>query len=516
MGVNLLSLLQEQFGGVVVEKLAGLIGVDKTDTQGALGSSLATILHGLVQKGSDVQGSESLIQHLQSGNYDGKVFDNLGESLSDSGTTENLMKSGPSDLKFIFGDKLSGIFDSFTTSGGIGKAGSSLLTVLTPLVLGFLGKSMKSQGISGAAGLTGMLAGQREFLRFAVPLKVRESLGSLPATPDASRSSAGGSATCGPKCNWKPWALLGLAAAAIIWFSMRSCDYLKPAAQNVSQVTQEATSTVTTTTAQIAEKAKEKAAPVVEEAVGKVEAGTKAVEVAAVTAVEKTEGLAAEAKIAVDKAAVEGVNALDIAALKVEGKADSAASADGNTALKVEEKTEGAVSTVGKIAETAVVATGDALSALGKFFSRKLPNGTELKIPESGVEMKLITFIEDPGQSVDKARWFSFDRLIFDTAKTTLKPESKEQLLNVAEIMKAYPKVTIKIGGYTDNVGNAAANLKLSQGRAEKVQAELVRLGVAATRMTAKGYGDQHPVADNKTEAGRALNRRTDINVTSK
>ena len=133
-----------------------------------------------------------------------------------------------------------------------------------------------------------------------------------------------------------------------------------------------------------------------------------------------------------------------------------------------------------------------------------------------GIEKKLIAFIEDPNKPADKTTWFSFDRLEFETGSATLKPSSAEQLKNVAEILKTYPVVTLKIGGYTDNVGNPASNFKLSQQRAESTIRELVSLGVEAGRLEAEGYGEQHPVGDNATAEGRQMNRRIDLRVTNK
>lgn len=145
-----------------------------------------------------------------------------------------------------------------------------------------------------------------------------------------------------------------------------------------------------------------------------------------------------------------------------------------------------------------------------------LPSGIELNVPELGVERKLIDFIEDTSKPVDDTTWFTIERLEFETGSATLKPASAEPLNNIAEIMKAYPPVTLKIGGYTDNTGTPEANLLLSQQRADSTMQELITLGIDATRLEAEGYGENHPVADNATEEGQQMNRRIDIRVTNK
>ena len=86
----------------------------------------------------------------------------------------------------------------------------------------------------------------------------------------------------------------------------------------------------------------------------------------------------------------------------------------------------------------------------------------------------------------------------------------------MAEVLRAYPTTRIRICGYTDNTGNPEINLELSQERAANVGAELVRLGVAPDRLDAEGYGEQHPVADNSSETGRAQNRRIALRVTQR
>jgi OmpA-OmpF porin, OOP family len=152
---------------------------------------------------------------------------------------------------------------------------------------------------------------------------------------------------------------------------------------------------------------------------------------------------------------------------------------------------------------------------LGDAIKLALPGGINLDIPSGSLEDKMATFIQST-DTISKNLWFDFDRLTFETGKAVLKPESAAQLANVAAVMKAFPKVKVKIGGYTDNVGKAASNLKLSSDRAKNVMAELVKLGTEATRMEAEGYGDQHPVASNDTEAGRAQNRRISMSVRAK
>jgi outer membrane protein OmpA-like peptidoglycan-associated protein len=153
---------------------------------------------------------------------------------------------------------------------------------------------------------------------------------------------------------------------------------------------------------------------------------------------------------------------------------------------------------------------------LNHFIIRTLPGNVSLRIPDSGVEGRLLAFIQDPTKTVEPAAWFDFDRLLFDTDSATLRPQSREQLWNIAAILKAYPNVHIKIGGYTDNSGDAQRNLKLSQDRADSVRAELIALGISPDRLEAQGYGQQFPVADNSTEEGRAKNRRVSMRVTQK
>ncbi len=99
----------------------------------------------------------------------------------------------------------------------------------------------------------------------------------------------------------------------------------------------------------------------------------------------------------------------------------------------------------------------------------------------------------------------------FETGKSAINPDSAGTLDGAAAALKAAGDLRIEVAGHTDNVGAPEANLKLSQDRAEAVRAALVARGVKADRLTAKGYGQASPVADNRTEDGRAKNRRVEL-----
>jgi OmpA-OmpF porin, OOP family len=175
-----------------------------------------------------------------------------------------------------------------------------------------------------------------------------------------------------------------------------------------------------------------------------------------------------------------------------------------------------AVDTTASVATPAMAAVDSTASAVSAMVHETIPGGVELNVAPNGIEARLIQFIKDSSAQATDTTWFNFDRLLFETGSATLKPESQAQLKSVAQILQAYPNVKARIGGYTDNSGDSAANLQLSEARAQNVRTELEKLGVASDRLDAKGYGNQHPVGDNSTTDGRAANRRIALRVTAK
>jgi len=108
------------------------------------------------------------------------------------------------------------------------------------------------------------------------------------------------------------------------------------------------------------------------------------------------------------------------------------------------------------------------------------------------------------------------NNIFFAQSKYFLRENSYPELLRLVNILKEYPNVEIKLEGHTDNQGEPALNLKLSQDRVNEVKKYLVSKGIAAARITTEGFGDTKPLASNEEEATRKLNRRVEFRVTKK
>lgn len=164
--------------------------------------------------------------------------------------------------------------------------------------------------------------------------------------------------------------------------------------------------------------------------------------------------------------------------------------------------------------------SGDFIYDMGETITLTLPaGGGSLTVGKNSTEYRLINFLNDKNAAIDtvNGNWFEFTNVRFKTGGAEITDESLTQLNNLVTIAKAFPAAQFKIGGYTDNTGDAAKNVALSQKRADAVTARLKTLGIAAAALeSAKGYGQEWPLADNATAEGRAQNRRVAVNVKAK
>ena len=114
---------------------------------------------------------------------------------------------------------------------------------------------------------------------------------------------------------------------------------------------------------------------------------------------------------------------------------------------------------------------------------------------------------------VEKGEVFIIKNLHFATNKTRILSSSEEALNALYQHLDAHPEIRIKIIGHTDSVGRDAANMKLSEGRANEVRKDLIERGIAPERLEAEGRGESQPIDTNDTEEGRQNNRRVEIEI---
>lgn len=240
MSINLLGLLKDQLSGDVVSKIAGVIGDSPSSTQTALASALPSIVAGAVEKASDTNGAGTLFNMLSSGNHDGSILNNLGSLLGRGPATQDLISSGAGILSLLFGDKASGVANLISNISGIkSSSASSLLGLAAPIVMGMIGKTMKSQGISSAAGLAAMLMGQKDFLKGVLPPGFG-SLLNLSSFGDVEGMASSAMATgSGGMEKLMPWFVLACAAVLVYLLLGRGCGQETPKG-DVSQKVKEA------------------------------------------------------------------------------------------------------------------------------------------------------------------------------------------------------------------------------------------------------------------------------------
>ncbi|WP_428312803.1 OmpA family protein [Hydrocarboniphaga sp.] len=138
--------------------------------------------------------------------------------------------------------------------------------------------------------------------------------------------------------------------------------------------------------------------------------------------------------------------------------------------------------------------------------AKQQTEATRLQLAALEEQYKLLN-----AKKTERGMMVTLGDVLFDTGKADLLPGSASNMAKLAEFFKKNPQQTASIDGYTDNVGSDSYNAALSQRRAESVMSALVRLGVSASNLTVKGYGEASPTADNASAAGRQMNRRVEI-----
>jgi len=153
------------------------------------------------------------------------------------------------------------------------------------------------------------------------------------------------------------------------------------------------------------------------------------------------------------------------------------------------------------------------------------PYSTEIALPDNsfitgaknGIEYHLVEYM-NAKDTINKNRWFNFDKLSFENDDAMLRSSSIHQIENIVSILKAYSKMKIKIGAFTDKTNDETADLKLTEQQANSVAGALKKAGANSTQIvSAEGYGSKYARADvNSSLNEKMKDRKISINVTEK
>ncbi len=472
MSLNLLDLLKGQIGSQVIKQASGFLGESESKTQSAMDSILPSLLGGLMSNASSKSGAGAIFDMLGSGGHDGSVFSNLSGLMGGGDATTNMVKSGGGILSSLFGDKVGGLVSLISKVSGIGNSSSSsLLSMAAPLVLGMLGKQKKSMGLD-AGGLASLLMGQKNHIKDFLPAGFGDALGigSLDNVVGSAEKEWGGALTSVTDLGKK---VVGTTSETVSKAAGATVNTGKKVVSGAADVATDAANT-----------------------------GGSILRWLLPLLLLLAVGAWLLSKAGCDNSAIDKVNST------TSGVIDKTAGAAGSVAGAAGDVVGGVAGAAGDVAKGAADL---AKEGIGKV---TLAGGEAIDFVKGSFGEKFASYVVGSDKSVGKV--FTFDNVTFQTGSATLAATSNGELDNLTKVLKAYPNVHIRLEGHTDNTGNAANNLKLSQSRADAVKQYLMNKGIAGARLTSKGFGSTKPVAKNDTDAGRQQNRRTDAVITKK
>jgi outer membrane protein OmpA-like peptidoglycan-associated protein len=462
MAAALLNQISNEFGGETLTRISSAVGESPGKIKTALGDILPALLGGLASKAQTKEGAHELLDVIHQNHLDTEQYEHVGDAIKSPNAMSNLMNTGKPLLDTVLGGRSGAVTDMVASHAGINPTSSkSLMSLALPLVLGLVGRRV---GNGGESGLMNVLGKPKAFLQDA-PSGIASALGLGGMAGAAGAAGAAGLSSVTGAAN----TATGAAHSTLSDIGQRAQSYTTERPHRPDAAPAAAAETPAW---------KKWILPLLV-ALGLVALFT--------YFMGQREPAPPAAPAATAPAAPEAPAAPSIAAPTTPAAPSAAAPPD-----------------------TAPATSGQSGTPEGG------ATGAALNLPAGSSESKLLAFIRDPSTQATGETWFSLEKVQFETNSATLRPSSQEQLGNVADILKANPQVTLKIGGYTDNTGDPAKNLQLSRDRATNTMKLLVSMGVDQSRLTAEGYGEKSPVADNATEEGRQRNRRIDVSVTKK
>jgi outer membrane protein OmpA-like peptidoglycan-associated protein len=465
MSVNLLDLFKDQVSGALVSNASKFLGESSENTSSALGNILPSILGKIVDQGSTEKGASGLMDIL--GKQDDSILDDIGGLFSKgSGSVNGLLNGGSGILSALLGNKIGGLVDLISGASGMkSSSSSSLLKMAAPFIFGIIKRQVANKGISG---LMSLLSGQKSHVKSALPAGVGSLLG---------LSSFGGGDLV---------------------------DKVTGKAGDVVGGTVDAGKKVVGGTVDAGKKVVGKAGDVVGDV------GRGAANVAGNVADTGAKAGGSILKWLLPALLVLG--ALSFFGLRtgcgaVDDMSDKVGDVTSKTMDKAGDMAKGATDVVGDVAKGAADMASSAFSNVNEAAKGALG---KIKFAAGSAGSQMMDFIDGGFKGDGKV---TFKNLTFATGSAAISGATVAEVDNLAAILKAYPDVKLSIDGYTDNTGNADANVTLSKARADAVKAQLVKQGIDGGRIVTSGKGSASPVASNDTAEGRAQNRRIEASV---
>ena len=239
MSINLLNMVKEVAGDSMIKQASSFLGAEESTTKTAFGAVLPSLLGSMIEKGSNDEGANSLLNFINTNNHDGSILDKVGDLLGGGTSADGLLNSGAGVLKFLVGEKLGSLTDLISKVSGL-KVGnsSSLLKMVSPIIMGVAGRYIKTKALD-ALGLKNMLMGQRENVKNALPSGFSKIMGfsafdnlgdqvsetvakASDEVSEISTQAAGSAKSSDSKL--MPWLLGILALVALIFLLRKGCS----------------------------------------------------------------------------------------------------------------------------------------------------------------------------------------------------------------------------------------------------------------------------------------------------
>ncbi len=458
--MNLFGELKELLLGEVASKAANLLGEKEDKVKTALEGLIPTFVGGLMKRASNEAGATTLMNVVKKGNHDGSILDQISDLLKNKESFGALLEKGNGLVSMLLPDKKSSIATMISQFAGVrNSSATALLSIVAPIVVGKLGKMVTTQGLDKAS-LANTLLDQRSIL--------------LDETPENLQT--------------KMIDVLGLSTFL--------SEEIKPVQFASGGIKSNSTQTPTVNK------------PVEHR---EVTYSNKDYEGEGSTGISIPKWLLPTLLIA---AALAGIGYFvathDWSSLSSSSNPEPDSSQlEQVTNAKIDTTNLPKDTSVSK-ADSAVTVQNPTTTAIGV----SLPNGQKIDLVDGSFNYKLAKYLTDSSARVNQV--FTFDNLNFESNTNTLVAGSEKTVQDLAKIMSAYPRVQVKLVGYTDNTGDSLQNRKLSIKRAFAVKNLLVANGIRDLRIDFAGRGSANPIATNATEEGKAKNRRIDLKIVKK